>query len=446
MSIINAWLKRDFFLKAAFLYLGMMFVIGIIRPNQLPPMPILAVQILYVLIVLVFSHMYSIVSLKRTLFCIFLFQLICSLGLRYFNYSYYHNPLGFNAVDSAFYDMLGGQVNLPYREFVASVLSYAGIALDDVGFPTVIYVVYKLCGDYGGDALVFFNTVIITWSCYFLYKTSMMFFDNKKSLFICFFWGIEAFAIKTAAGGLKENFFLFFVVAAMYYLCKLSRKICIKDLLLFLLFAIGTYFFRMTIFYGFVVTFFVVLFLKNKSIKINFWFLAFLILLIVVVNVITIVKAVMNSRGYSIDRIEIIQEDKGSGLLQWVTNIVAALIGPFPNFISSAFKRNYITLYSFTPFAKMLYSLFFLYGTWYALKKKKTEYFPFILMWGMNTIMIVVMFFALHDRFQWPHIPFTLILSCLGYDMLQKNKSNEMIQSLYLIVVVLFIFIFNFRS
>jgi hypothetical protein len=153
----------------------------------------------------------------------------------------------------------------------------------------------------------------------------------------------------------------------------------------------------------------------------------------------------VEARGYSVEGLEYTQETKGSGFLQATTNIVGALVGPFPSFVSDEFKRNYITLYSFTPFTKMLYSLFFIYGMWYALKNKLTVFFPFIILWLMNSIMLVVTVFTLHDRFQWPHIPCTLILSCLGYEKLSKSRKSKAIESLYIVIVIALIIIFNLR-
>lgn len=445
MIILNSWLRRDFFTKAVILYLILLFIIGLVKHSNLPPVPILSMQVIYVFLVLAFSFLYSQKSISQLLICVFFFQLICCLGLRYFHYQYFNNPLGYNPVDASLYDMQGQWASLPYKEYIAKFLFSGKLAIDDLGFPTIIYIVYRLFGDSGRDILVFINVGVITYGCFFLYKTSLMFFDKHKSSFICFFWGIEAFAVRTAAVGLKENFFAFILIAAMFYLCKIYKKSQIKDYVLFILFVCFTLFFRIALFYAFIITFFAVIFLKSKTIRDNLWFLIILVLVFVLFNINTILGNILESRGYTLESFEYTQETKGSEALQWGLNFVAAFIGPIPSFVSDEFKRNYITLYSFTPFTKMLFSLFFLSGVWYALKNKVTQYFPFILMWVMNTIMIISTFFSQHDRFQWPHIPYALILSCLGYKVLRKSYHKKIIENFYLAVVLLIIVAFNFR-
>ena len=444
MNIINSWLSRDFFVKAVLLYLVLLLFFGVVMNHNLPAMPIVSMQVIYVFLVLIFSFFYSKKSITQLLICIFTFQFLCCVGLRFFHYHYFYNPLGFNPVDAAFYDDLGKFSDLPYKQYIAR-LFMMGLTIDDIGFPTIIYVVYKIFGNIGKDVLVFFNVCVITWGCYYLYKTSILYFDKAKSSFICFFWGIEAFAVRTAAVGLKENFFAFIMTAAMFYLCKIYKKSQIKDYTLFILFACFTLFFRIALFYAFIVTFIAVIFLKSKTIRKNVWFLIILVLVFVLININTILGNILESRGYSLDSLEYTQETKGSGAIQWVLNYVAAFIGPVPSFVSDEFKRNYITLYSFTPFTKMLFSLFFISGVWYALKNKMIQYFPFVLMWVMNTIMIVFTFFSQHDRFQWPHIPYALILSCLGYEALKKSYNKRIIENFYLAVVLLIIVAFNFR-
>lgn len=442
MSILNSWLNRSFFIKAGLFYLSLLIILGLAQYENLPSAPILFLQIFYVFLAMFFSQIYSSASISRTLNCIFLFQLICGLGLRYFNYDYFDNPFGSEAIDAVKYDSFGKTMLLGYYKNFSSLLVKH---IDDYGFPMIIYLVYNFFGNYGREILVVLNAGIITWSSFFLYKTSSLFVDCQKSTFLSFFWGIEAFAVCTAANGLKENFFVFFMIAAMFYLCRIYIRLSVKHIILFFIFALGTLFFRLAIYYAFMLTFVLILFLKSKFVKAYIWLFVLLFLFIAILSANSIIGTILEQRGFSYETINNQQAIKGGGLFAWVTNFVAVLVGPFPSFVADVGKRNYITLWSFTPFCKMLYSLFFLYGTYYALKKKKVEYFPFISMWAINSLMIFVTFFALHDRFQWPHIPYTLILSCLGYEALNKSKYNYFIKNGYLILVMVMIMFYNFR-
>ena len=203
-------------------------------------------------------------------------------------------------------------------------------------------------------------------------------------------------------------------------------------------------FFRIALFYAFIVTFFVIELLKVRAIKKNIWGYALVIVVILLLNMTAIISNMADQRGYEYENITLNQVENAGSMIGQITNVVAAFIGPFANFVSDEFKRNYITLYSFTPFCKMLISLFFLYGMYYALKHKLTQFFPLILFWLMNTFMIVFTFYALHDRFQWPHIPMVLVLSALGYSKINHSKHLRL-ERLYVILVALIIIIFNSR-
>lgn len=446
MDFLGSWLKRDFFIKAASLYMLLLLMLGIVRSDSLPSFPIVSIQITYLAFVVLFSQWYSKVSINITLVVIFLFQIVCGFGLRFFNIYYFNNPFGDNAIDSLLYEELAKMSHVGYHEFLTNLFIWYGLKIDDYGFPSIIYFVYNISGHSGREAMLFLNAGIVTWSSYYLYKTTSLYFDKNKSLFICFFWGIQAFAVRTAACGLKENFFVFFMVAAMYYLCRIYKKMTIKDIAFFFVFMSCILMFRIALFYAFLATFFVVLFVRVRSFRKYIWLFVLIVLALVYVYSDAIIGGILEQRGWSYETLEYKQETKGSGLIQWITNISAALIGPFPSFVADAEKRNYITLWSFTPYCKMLFSGFFVYGVWYAIKMRKTEFFPFILMWAFNTIMIVTTFFSLHDRFQWPHVPYVLVLSCLGYEALINSKNRLLFDKAYLILVVLLIFFYNLRA
>lgn len=446
MGALKYWLSQRFYVSALGLYLLLFFIIGCLKSIGLPSMPIIGVQLLYLILVILFSSLTSLGSVRQTVFSIIVFQLICCVGLRLFNTVYYGNPLGYEPVDALEYDEMGKYCHMPYIEFIAMHFAYSdSFEVDDIGFPSIIYIVYRLFDNWGREVLVILNVFIVTWSSFVLFRTASFFLNKRDSLFLCFFWGIEAFSIYTASVGLKENFFLFFIISALYCLCKMQHNKSYLNILLFLLVATMTLFFRIALFYSLIVIFVSVFLLRSEFVRKNMWLISFLIALFVLINFVSIVGGIAEQRGYEYSNIAHNYEENSGGLLGWITNLTAALIGPIPSFVSDEFKRNYVTLYSFTPFCKMLYSLFFLYGMFYALRNKITEYFPFILMWVMNTIMIVFTFYTLHDRYQWPHIPCTLILSALGFRLLKNATYFKPFIGFYTILVCFLIILFNLR-
>lgn len=92
---------------------------------------------------------------------------------------------------------------------------------------------------------------------------------------------------------------------------------------------------------------------------------------------------------------------ENGGIIAKMTNFLAILIGPFPCFVADRMKVNYITLYSFGTMMKMMLSGFYIYGVIRIIKEKDLFFYPLLIFIFLHSIMLIMTFFTLHDRYQW---------------------------------------------
>lgn len=110
-------------------------------------------------------------------------------------------------------------------------------------------------------------------------------------------------------------------------------------------------------------------------------------------------------------------------------------------------RNNYITLYSFGTMMKMMLSGFYIYGVIRIIKEKDLFFYPLLIFIFLHSIMLIMTFFTLHDRYQWVQIPFVLLISLYGYNKLNNERRilQQLIFGIYPLLMLLFIIIYNMR-
>lgn len=448
MNLLKVWHSRKFFISAAFLYVLFfaLFVIG--QRSKVPDLPIVVMQMLGMIMIVFFSFLYDRQSISKTILLIVLFQLICCYGLRFFNIEYFENPLGYEPQDALNYHMRGSHIE---KSFIAYLRYLDGLfEIDDFGFNLIVYFVYSLAGDsdMGMELLVFFNIIAVTVSSYYLYKLSNLFFEKKESCFITFFWGTELYAVYTASVGLKENFMVMFIVIAIYYIIRVQKSLLSKDIIFAVLFSLPLLLFRTAVFYMLMCVLVYLLALRLPLVKRYIYVFISIIIVLATIYSYRTIDEIALQQGYSYDFLQEVADRKvkETGNMTYVLNYFASVIGPLPNIVAEDFfKQNYITLYSFSSFCKVFYSFFMVYGIYGAFRRKHYELIGVFLFWFLNTFMLLFTLFAQHDRYQWPHMPFTLILACYGLMCWKDERHILKWDKLYFIFALLVILIFNNR-
>ncbi|MBO4814312.1 MAG: glycosyltransferase family 39 protein [Muribaculaceae bacterium] len=448
MNLLKIWHSRKFFITAAFLYILFFALFAFGQKSKVPDLPIVVMQMLGMIMIVFFSFLYDRQSISKTLLLIVLFQLICCYGLRFFNIEYFENPLGFDPQDAMGYHQHGSHIEksfIVYLRYLDSI-----VQLDDYGFNLIVYFVYGLSGDpdMGIQLLVLFNIIAVTISSFFIYKLSNRFFDKADSCFIAFFWGTELYAVYTASIGLKENFMVMFVIIAIYYIMRVHKSLVSKDIIYAVLFSLPLLLFRTSVFYMLMCVLVYLLALRLPLVKRHIYVFILIIAVLATIYAYQAIDELALQQGYSYDMLQDFADRKvkKTGSLIYTLNYLASVIGPFPNMVANEMvKQNYITLYSFSSFCKVFYSFFMIYGIYGAFRRKHYEMIGIFLFWFLNTFMLLFTLFAQHDRYQWPHMPFTLVLACYGLMCWRDERHILKWDKLYFIFALLIILIFNLR-
>ena len=362
---------------------------------------------------------------------------------------YFNNPFGYKPLDAALYNRYGSHIELSLFGFI-KYLNVLEVRVDDMGFPLIVYFVYRLSGDplIGVQLLVFFNVVAVTISSYYLYKISNLFFEKEVSCFIAFFWGTELYSVYTASVGLKENFMTMFIVIAIYFIICVNRRLFLKEIICAVLFSLPILLFRTSVFYMLISVLLFIIVLRLPIVKRYFYVYIILIAIIASFYTYQIIDELAAQQGYSYEFFEDLVKTKvrHQGRLTYTLNYLASVLGPFPNLISvDIVKRNYITLYSFSSFCKVFYSFFLVYGIYGIFKNKHYELVGVFIFVLLNTIMLIFTLFAQHDRYQWPHMPFTIILAFYGLKCWKDNRHILRWDRWYMVLAFFIIIIFNLR-
>lgn len=361
----------------------------------------------------------------------------------------YGDPLGFEPHDALFYRECGEDMgNADFSYFFVWLTMHLE-ALDDWGFPSLVWFLYHVFGDCGSYALLFLNAFVIAFGARRLYYLSCNFLNNEYALMVALLWGIMPFSVTTAASGLKENFFLFVIISFFYYLYRYKSEKKLFLLAIVLLYIAGIFLFRFATGCAAIICLLSIFFINCNFIRNNLKTILLLFVIICVTLLPLFAEKIAEAKGDSIENISegaSRRTEEAGGIVAFCINSISALIGPIPTFISKdSGKLTYITRYSFSPYVKIFISFFFYYALWHMYKRKQLCCLPMIIFIAINILMITFAFFALHVRYHWPHMPLFLIISAIGIYEYQKSKHAHHIFMLYTMACVSLILIFNFK-
>ena len=370
---------------------------------------------------------------------------------RFFNYYMYGNWIGLPGGDGYGYVKIAEDfVDKGYSLFYLNeYFESKQIMLDDYGMYSLASIIFYVLGrDWGYHLLPFVSIIPILAGGLLLKRMGLSLgIEKEHSYLLYFLWSTMTFACYDSSVALKENYMSFLVIASSYFLLQISFKPSFIKCFCFLFLASTLLFFRTAIFYMLIICFITALILRLDMFGKNFWlWLSFSIFTIVpmfpvVINYIGDVRG-----GVSIDFVNNVYDTKISeaGVFAPILNILAAFIGPIPSFLSGdEFKVKYMTLFSFSSTIKILISFGYLYTLYYAIRNKVLELIPIIMIIIFNSLMLIVLFYTLHDRYQWPQYPLVLLLAIYGFE--RYKKSNGKWFKYYCYLVILFIMIFNLR-
>lgn len=384
-------------------------------------------------------------NLKFVLFVIFTYTLFISGIVRFFFLEYTNLPF-YYAIDSYKYDSyvrFAINANLTYNEFVSFLLGRQTYGVDDLGFFSVLFVIYKISGSVyvGQTVMLLVNAILVTLSSKVFYKL-LSFYDipSQSKFFLLAVFGFFPFFSMTSAVGLKENFFVFIIVQAFYYmlLYKYTRKRNI--LVMFVFYALIALFFRSIILLMLFLSFFV----EMRSRGSNRTRLLYFLLLGGLFSFFLLDVIIQQFAGRSLNAVLMTTEARSENInmmgggMMWVINLLAVLVGPFPNYSNAAI---YGILNTPGLQVKVLLNIFFLIGGYEILKEKDYKYYSIIIYWLLGAIMLVVSGVALDMRYQVTFYP-------LMFPVIYRGLQRKIPLSMYLLTfsfLSLLIYFYNNR-
>lgn len=380
---------------------------------------------------------------------IFIFHLISVSVLASINLTFYNDVLGFDPHDALWYRECGEEYgSKSYPEFFIYLYTTFP-TVDDWGYPSMIWALYHVFGDAGGWLLRGMNALVVALGSLWLYKLALKFLDREYSRLIATLWGVLPYSVVVSAGGTKENFFGFVVIGFAYFLYQFKERKNVINALKVIVFIIGVFLFRLANGYAAILCFISVFFINKRYVYKNFKTLLLLALLVSVAVFPVVLATLASQRGFDDEIFTTGNEAKAAevgGAIGFVVNAISSIIGPIPCFVSSdEDKLQHLTVYSFVPYLKLLGSYFFYYALYIIYKEKKLEFIPMVILVLINILMILVAFFGLHVKFQWPHIPLFLLVSVWGFLEFKKKNASKMPYAIYLAFATILMLFYNIR-
>jgi hypothetical protein len=387
---------------------------------------------------------------------IFIYQIICTVVLFFYNDLYVGDPFSYSTIDSITYQNIFERTKYgTISELIDYLKNGPRLFLpSDWGYPVYRYFIGKLVAD---NKLNFFlvcvcNACLHTVSSIYVYKLSCYLIDKTKSKIVLLFWGLNTISIYSNSNGLKETIFTLFVVLAVYHLYVFNAHKTIHHFLLMSLFVCATWFFRFYISLFIILTFFGYVVFKKIF---NRYYLLLIILAFILglfaLNILTIfipelsyVSGVFNMRlnkGFG-----------NNGLFSQLLNFFFAFISPFPAY--SVQNTTHQILFSAYSIMKVYFSFFAIYGIYHAINIQDVRIYPLIMIVILNIILCITSGFSIDYRFAYPtsFLYMILMLYGFGYFMqmkicfLKKIKINKSIIQTFLFSVCIGITIlYNFR-
>lgn len=440
----------DIIKKISFLYLLFCLIFFIIKYDDFPAWYDSLLQIFFVIFnYLLARYIFTQKSNFHLYIGIFIFHLICAILSQCVNYFVYDDFYGYNPIDAQLYRSIAFDYNSVSMFDMLKGLVWRGYLFDDFGYPIVTWFIGSISKEYFTSLLVMVNSIVVTIGSYYLYKLSSLFVGSYYTKLIVFLWGTMPFAIYVTANGLKENVFLMFVIIALWRLYMCTIKYSLFNLILFILFCISIFMFRLVLGYAILAAYFTYIIFNNKLIKKYYKIVLTISVVFLLLISKTVSSTIIEQRGHDIESMSESAANKiteAGGNTAVLTNYLSALFGPFPNFVSESYeKRTYITRYSFSAFVKSFISFFLIVSFGFIIKKRKTDLFPILAFGCINIIMLIFTFRTLDVRFQWPHFPVVLILSAYAYENIEKKSRIRLLNSFYIFFICILIFVYNMR-
>ena len=362
-------------------------------------------------------------DIRKVFLYTLLFQFVCSLILKSEFILFAESPHGPSADDGILYlEYAKKGAFLTSKEFIDYVSDTQWNNIDDYGFLFYLRAICKIFPDILVPyVLLFLNAFYISLGAAALFRT-MLLIDGTNpwsaslatSVFSSFL-----FFVNSSAVGLKEDLFVPIICFSIYYMVAyyISRRI--PDLIKLAFWIAMTAFFRLSITLILILIFVVGLVSTNSNKKKIAWGF----LLSIVISPILLDLILKFFLGMSLEFIMDVanarydQTDTNSSAKK-IGDMVAAFVGPFPNFSSTIDS----IFYSYSSLLKMLLNLPVLAAVYLVFRRFMYNYYFITFFYVIGIMMTFISGTGLDLRYHIPFFPAYIILFHLFLNNYEVKK------------------------
>ena len=376
---------------------------------------------------------------------VFIYSLIAATLIRIISWDNLNEPF-LGGVDSITYDHYGNLIT----QKTLSLSSYFnkiredGFGIDDLGMPAILYPVYGLFGPgkLSQNFLILLNAFAIT-GCAWRMDGILKYFQIQRKVrkFSLAVFAFLPFLSLTAGVGLKENFFLYIIMSGFYYMFRYKVTKDKKYFIYAFLLSLCTFFFRLATCAMMILSFFICLISNDKNGKyimkllgfgslIGFFLLSFILLTLFGRNLEAFIAIAEYRTG---------QVSEGVGSIgQWIIGFLAIFFGPFANFSQLS---EYAIVHSSGVLLKSVLGFPIIMGIIYYTKNFSYKFFPLLVYFILNSLMVVLVGVSLDMRYQIPFYPMVIPYAAKFI----QDKSFSQTFYYYILLLFLLIWFYNLR-
>lgn len=423
-------LKKDIFRKLQYvfiLYLALLFMFSTNNPAWLTLMQLIFASELFVMFIVLQKakpiHIPLIVGILLLINAVVARTFFTTNGI---------HPFGPEPADSLAYMTTGiHSTTLSVEQYIKYVIS-RDIAFDNFGMIFLARWAAIIGGSEEGymATLLCFNSIAIIVSSLYIYKAASLILSETTSQVIMVLYGLHQGFIAFSVFGLKENFFMVFILMAFYHLLKYFVERKNADIFFAFLFVLFTCLFRFAVAAQFLLAFLVCLFIGRIG---RSWGGALVVVLIVsYIVMINLDRIVIMVGGNGLDELLNTGETGTSNLgvgQRYALNVVYSIIGA-PSHIRGEIGFNHIT--SFSDLLRSLLSVFMIPGVVWTIKKRNIPALFLFVYWILGAGMLALVLRGSDFRFAAMYLPSILLLAGIGYE----NRRNFQWFGVFSIVMI----------
>ncbi|MCD1653161.1 hypothetical protein K7J14_00350 [Treponema zuelzerae] len=330
------------------------------------------------------------------------------------------NILGYDANDSLFYyNIAVKNRNNTILGLINDLKSYKRTSsFSDWGYPIIqhfFFSIRKISNEFAFFLLCVTAALFHSFSSVLIYKISKHYTSNELSQIISAFWGVNAASVYFNVSGLKETYFVFFVLLSIYSLLNLQfYRFNFKNTLLFIFSTIILFFFRIYIAL-FVLFVFLLLFCFRKLFY-KYFSILLISSFIIAFTGLSLFYRFLPELAY-VEGVRNAQLSKSFGTNIFISNImnfIFAWISPIPAF-SYSNKAVNLLVASYSSI-KIFISFSAIYYIFFSLQRKNYKYYSLIAFYSLNVLLLIISGVSLDFRFGYPTSFVAFVLGVIGLD------------------------------